>query len=1180
MKLAANGTLLSDDIWPIDHNVSVRHSLDRPGLQPHAFRQGLLTGLGCMLWRNFWTEMMLSGLLALVNVATALAQPFFLQSLLEKSDMSSVCGLFSASIIAGATDAHMRLLLRKVGVQIRSALTALLCDGCMSTPKSEESTSDPTVLIEVDSAKIFELVEQYHLLWMVPLQATISIAALVLLLGWQSVLAGFLSPLVALPLIAHTTNGISRQMGLVMQAKDSRIALVTQVIKQVKQIKLGALQNLFRRHVDEQRCQELEKYKAVAFLNACMVFLVYVMPPTLISMTFGTAIFLGHGLPSNVVFPALAFCFNITRSASLLPRLVMLYQGGQISFSRIREFLLASLDEEVDLSKDATMDERPVEFGMRGCDIGFPASQDSPKVILQNCTMQATSNSLVIISGPIGCGKTTLIRSIIGEIKPHIGHIWVHGKMAYAPQIPFLICGTVRENILFGLPFDPAFYNQVLDAVSLRLDLARLPEGDATMLGGTGVALSGGQKSRVALARAVYARREVVVLDDPLAAVDAKVRSHLIHHVLGPQGILKDSLRIVATSSQALMSYSDVLYVIKNGSLSLAERPPRVHQHVTKPDQGNTSDEVESINNPSKPVINYGSIKPNAPISATIPEPDIDLESAPLLPPPTKTSPSTDIGGTPVRFDAYMRFLKLAKHGGWIIVLITAGASKLLDILAVFFLKLSSDEFERQGHSFKLAYYSACALLGGVLSAIFVLVAYYICVIPASRSIHAELTQGILEAKFSFFDTVNLGQILNRFTNDINKVDSSSYYLHACRQLRRLETLARGPILNIANEIRVGASVIMTFDQTASFKEQARDVIDDHIRVWAPFVSLDSWLILRLQLLSSIIQLLSAILLLWLQTPASTLGLVMNYLIQITSQFNTFVQMRATLEADMTSVERIWSYAANTLENQPDDEAVPSPSWPQNPTITFNNYSASYKAEDIPCLRGLTFTIRAGEHVAVVGRTGAGKSSLVLALLRALEHDPSRGGSITIDDVDIDRVNLTDLRRRITLLPQEPAIFSGTVRDNLDLEGTRTDEQLREALDVCKVRQIFNIQPDQDPLNYCISDSGKNLSGGQIQILALARAILAKNKIVVLDEATAAMDASTSAVIHNVIQHRFRSHTVITITHHIESALQHDKVLVMHDGRVAHYAAPGELLKDKDSILSKLVADAKIKRFS
>ncbi|KAJ4214422.1 hypothetical protein NW759_010439 [Fusarium solani] len=1123
--------------------------------------------------------------------------------------------------MASATDAHMALLLRKVGVQVRSALTALLCDGCMSIVKDEESAADPTVLIEVDSAKIFELIEQYHLLWMVPLQATISIAALVLLLGWQGVLAGFLSPVVALPLIAYTTKHISRQMALVMQAKDSRIALVTQVIKQVKQVKLGAMQALFQRRIDKQRSQELEKYKGIAFLNACMVFLVYVMPPALISITFGTAILLGHRLPSSVVFPALAFCFNITRSTSLLPRLVMLYQGGQISFGRIKEFLLASDDEAVALNRSGILDERPVQLGMQKCDIGFPAFRDSSNVILQNCTMQATSNSLVGISGPVGCGKTTLIRSIIGEISPHVGHVWVHGRIAYAPQVPFLICGTVRDNILFGLPFDGPFYYQVLDAVSLRSDLARLPEGDATMLGGTGVALSGGQKSRIALARAVYARREVVVLDDPLAAVDAKVRAHLIRRVLGPQGILKDSLRIVTTSSEALMSYSDALYVIKDGALSPAERPQRVNHHATELDPSSTLGGLENVDKTSKPLFGYGAIKSNVSVSVTVPEPDSDMESAPLLPPAPKTSQPTDVGSAPVRFDAYLRFLKLAKHGGWIVVLVTAGASKLLDILAVFFLKLSSDEFERQEHSFKLAYYSACALLGGVLSAIFVLVAYYICVIPASRSIHAELTQGILEAKFAFFDMVNLGQILNRFTNDINKVDSSvsagfislvalcvtasasilvivaatplsilylvpiggvyfavqSYYQHACRQLRRLETLARGPILNIANEIRVGASVIKTFDQTASFKEQARDVIDNHIRVWVPFVSLDSWLILRLQLLSSIVQLLSAVLLLWLRTPASTLGFVMNYLIQITSQFNTFVQMRATLEADMTSVERIWSYAAKAPENQHDDETVPLPSWPQNPSITFKSYEASYKAGDRSCLHGLTFTIKGGEHVAVVGRTGAGKSSLVLALLRALEHDPSKGGSITIDGVDIERVNLTDLRRRITLLPQEPTTFEGTVRFNLDPEGARTEEQLREALDVCNMRQIFNIKPHQDPLDYYVSDLGRNLSGGQVQILALARAILAKNKIVILDEATAAMDASTSAIIHNVIKHRFRNHTVITITHNIHSALEHDKVLVMHDGRVADYAAPGELLKDKTSILSKLVADAKTK---
>lgn len=188
--------------------------------------------------------------------------------------------------------------------------------------------------------------------------------------------------LVALPLITSTTHHISQQMALVMQAKDSRIALVTQVIKQVKQVKLGALRVLFQHRIDKQRSQELEKYKGVAFLNAYMVFYVYVMPPALISITFGTAIFLGRGLPSNVVFPALAFYFNITRSTSLLPRLVILYQASQISFGHIKDFLLTSYDESIIMSQSGNLDERPVEFGMRGCSIGFPAFQGSDKVIL------------------------------------------------------------------------------------------------------------------------------------------------------------------------------------------------------------------------------------------------------------------------------------------------------------------------------------------------------------------------------------------------------------------------------------------------------------------------------------------------------------------------------------------------------------------------------------------------------------------------------------------------------------------------------------------------------------------------------------------------------------------------------------------------------------------------------
>ncbi|OJJ01951.1 hypothetical protein ASPVEDRAFT_129890 [Aspergillus versicolor CBS 583.65] len=1196
--------------------------------------------------------MVSSAALALVNIAAAIAQPFLLRSFLETCQVLPVLGLFSTSVLAGATEAHMQLLLSRAGVQLRSALTAVLCDECMVPANRGPSTSDPLVLVEVDSAKVFELVQQYHLIWMVPLQAGISIAALAQILGWESVAAGFLSPVIALPLITYTTRHVSQRMMHVMQAKDSRVALVIEVVKQIKQIKLGALQVFFKSKIDQKRAEELDRFKDVAMLNACLVFLVYVSPPALISLTFGTAIFLGQSLPNDVIFSALAFCFNITRSVSLLPKLVMLYQGGQISFKRIRDFLASgqngvTLAPEIRLQQPGLVTES-VQFSMRGCDIGF---QDFPgadsKPLLHDCNMQASSSCLLVVSGAVGCGKTTLIRSIIGETEPAFGDIVVRGRIAYAPQKPFLISGTIRDNILFGLPFDAPFYAEVIDAISLRPDLARLPAGDGTSLGGADATLSGGQKARISLARAIYARREVVLLDDPLAAVDAKVQSHLVERVFGPSGILKNTLRIVTTSSDNLMSQANMLYILRDGTLSEAVGPQPAYQEAVHESHEVLSPTIPHIQKASPPPSAYGSIAPGPSVQVST----RNLESSevtaasPLLAKPDAASQNTDLGASPVALDTYIQFLKLAKNGGWLVVLVLAAVSKLVDILAIYFLKVSSQEFETQGHSSKLAYYSICALAGGILSAVFVLVAYSICIIPTSRSIHKKLTEDVFESKFSFFDTTSLGQILNRFTNDINKIDSSvsgglismvalsvtatgsilvivaatplsvlyltpiggvyfaiqAYYQHACRQLRRLEIVARAPILNTASEMRVGASVIKVFSQQDTFKRRARDVIDDHIRVWLPFVALDSWLLLRLQALSrqafciffcpqsalltlrnSIIQLLSAILLIYLHAPPSTLGLVMNYLIQTTSQFTSLTKMRADLEADMTSVERVWSYASNIPEYDPDSGydigSTVTATWPQIPTIAFRSYTASYAPGAPPCLSNLAFTIHPGEHVAVVGRTGAGKSSLTLALLRALEGT-TQGGSLTIDGVDIATVDLVDLRRRvIALMPQQPAIFEGSVRENLDIEGTRTDEQLRDAIDICQMGRVFNMHPGEDVLEYRITELGYNLSGGQIQLLALSRALLAKAKIVILDEATAAMDSLRRTFIHNVVKQHFRAHTVITITHHIEFALEHDKVLVLHDGRVAGYGAPKQLLKDGNAIFCDLVAEAGIGR--
>ncbi|KAJ0150497.1 hypothetical protein HZ326_7019 [Fusarium oxysporum f. sp. albedinis] len=1218
--LAASGTLSSDDAWPIDSKLSVRSVLARHRLQPDQLRQSLSDGLVWVLLREFHSSMCLSAIFGIINVATALAQPFLLRSLLQNRDMFSVAGLFAATVASGTTEAHLKLQLSKIGVQFRSAMTALIAARCISSTNIDihAQNADPTLLIEVDTTKIYELVEQFHLLWMIPLQAGISVVALVLLLGWQSVLAGFLSPAVFLPLISYTTSSMSTHMALVMQAKDATVCLVTQVLKQVKQVKLNSLENIFERKIADRRAEEMERTKVIALLNGVIVFLVYNLPPALISIAFGVAVFLGHSLSSNVVFPALAFSSNITRAISLLPHLVILYQSAQISFGRIKTFLLIDPSPErlapspTSLSSTSiTNPKGKLVFSMRHCDISLPTAQGGFQPIIRDCNIEATSNCLLVISGSVGCGKTTLIRSIIGDIMPTRGQFSIHGRIAYAPQKPYLTSGTIRDNILFCLPFDPSYYQRVLEAVSLSSDLSRLPQGDETPMGGTGATLSGGQKSRVGLARAIYARREVIVLDDPLAALDAQVQSHIIAQVLGPDGILKDSLRITTTSSAALMSIADKQYNICDGTVARTASPAHTQTTQTLNVLATHPKEIHGSQRQPPLVANYGSIKSNTSMQITPCDSDIDQESAPLLQKAPLKVQCPDMGSEPVALGTYLRFLNLAKHGGWLWVMLTAALSKLFDILAVYYLKLSSEDFESQGHSTKLFYYSICALIGGSLSMLFVLVAFYVCIIPTSLSIHAQLTKGVLEAKFSFLDTHSLGQILNRFTNDINKIDTSvngsfislsalcittssslfvmisvtplsllylvptavvyfmiqSHYLHACRQLRRLDNLARAPVLNQAAEIRLGAQVIVTFNQVDTFRERVRDVIDDHIRVWAPYVMLNPWLTLRLQLLSSVLQLLSASLLLWLNTSPSTLGLAMNFLIQITSNLNSFVQMRATLEADITSAERVWSYAANVPESQPAEEQRPAPSWPDMPVINFESYSASYAAGGVPCLRDLSFSIAAGEHVAVVGRTGAGKSSLSLALLRALEQGDSYNGRITIDGLDISKICLADLRNRITFLPQEPFVFAGTIRHNLDFAGTETDERLQEALSACQMSRFFNLEPAQNLLDYPVSDSGSNLSSGQIQLLALSRALVAKgNNILIMDEATAAMDSLTTAVIHDVIQKFFKDYTVIAITHNIKSATKYDKVLILCEGRVVGFNIPAVLLEDTESI--------------
>jgi ATP-binding cassette, subfamily C (CFTR/MRP), member 1 len=678
-----------------------------------------------------------------------------------------------------------------------------------------------------------------------------------------------------------------------MAAKDGRISVIKEVLARVKHIKLYWWQSAFEARVAEARHHELNTFLGLAISEAFLTGIAVLMPMTMTVACLGTYMALGGLLESSRVFPALVILLALGRALNIVPLVMILWQRGAISYGRLQTFLLAEQTDKDDPDRLQAI-EGPACINMHNATLGITGDVAAvTKTILRDVNLNIAPGDLAVITGAVGSGKTTIARAVLGDIGSGTGQVDVCGRIAYAPQKPFLINGTIRENILFGLPFDPVFYDKVVDAVCLRQDLLLMPEGDETLLGGIGPSLSGGQQSRVGLARAVYSRREIQVLDDPLAAVDAKVQRKLIDNVLGPNGILKDNIRFVTSSNNALMRVANKLYLIKDETIGectpSAVQSPALEECASK-------GFVEGVELPEPlEADGYGTMGtvPFVPVAAV--DAGETVETTPLIQKKVESKELPDeVGAKGVRLETYMGYLQTGKPWGWFLVIHLASASVVLTTLGVYFLKQSSEEFEHSGHSSKLWLYALCGVVGAGVEMLFIATAYYRCLIPASEVLHAGLTHGVLRSKFAFFDKTPMGQILNRFTNDINQIDGpvsggfillvintiavlssllviaitstiltipfiplavayyfiQKFYMDTCRQLRRLENHARGPILNIVGEITTGASVIQAYEQHGLFQTRARHMIDEHVRIWAPSLSLEPWLQLRLQLLS------------------------------------------------------------------------------------------------------------------------------------------------------------------------------------------------------------------------------------------------------------------------------------------------------------------------------------------
>ncbi|KAG0214051.1 Multidrug resistance-associated protein 1 [Mortierella sp. GBA30] len=873
---------------------------------------------------------------------------------------------------------------------------------------------------------------------------------------------------------------------------------------------------------------------------------------------------------------------------------------------------------------------------------------------LKNINLSIQDGHLTAVVGRVGQGKSSLFNAIIGDMYKRQGSVRIYGQIAYAPQQAWIINATLRDNITFGSEFDQEKYDKIVFAAGLEPDLEMLSAGDQTEIGERGINLSGGQKQRVSLARAAYSDADIYLLDDPLSAVDAHVDRHLWTHLIGPSGLLKDKTRLLVTHGIHHLSEVDQIVVIKDGEISetghyqeLLDAKNAFYQliedHSINGDRkgSETLAEVDaskegSFGEKSLPVLDH------AKQGEVLDEKEDD--NADLI-----EEEAMKVGS--IHWNIYKIYAKAASYRNVVQILCLFLIIHACHIGTNIWLQDWVKVAENAPHG--IGYYMGIYAVLVILYMMLIVWTSYTTMVTvgvkASKKLHNSLLNNVLRLPMSFFDTTPVGRLLNRFSSDFFSVDEmipwafhdmffcgfavlgsiiviamttpiflvvvppivviyifvQSYYITSSRAFKRIESICKSPMYQHFNETLSGVSTIRALQcsdrlilENAARSDQASNA---HF-VWAVG---NRWLNARLECLGSTIVLAASLFAVLSRNSlsASMVGMSLSYALNITQDITWLVQCMCTVQFDMVAVERIDEYT-NKNQEAPNFSGVQVPeSWPSKGQVSFKNYSTRYRQGMDLVLKKVSFEVQPGEKVGIVGRTGAGKSSLTLALFRIIEaanshwakashngsdmdEDPNKvdpatpvvelekvqveddGGSIWIDGVDISTLGLEHLRQHLAIIPQDPILFVGTVRDNLDPFNQASDSELWEALERAHLKEYISSMPGG--LSYEVTQNGENFSVGQRSLICLARALLRKTKILILDEATAAVDVETDELIQKTIREEFKDRTILTIAHRIKTVMDSDKILVLENGRVKEYEAPSMLLSRKDSLFYKL----------
>uniref|UniRef100_A0AAQ5YRX3 ATP-binding cassette, sub-family C (CFTR/MRP), member 12 n=1 Tax=Amphiprion ocellaris TaxID=80972 RepID=A0AAQ5YRX3_AMPOC len=772
------------------------------------------------------------------------------------------------------------------------------------------------------------------------------------------------------------------------------------------------------------------------------------------------------------------------------------------------------------------------------------------------------------------CAKALAEAAVsIARLQIHLlqGSVVADGTFAYVSQQAWIFHGTVQENILMGKPLDQAKYDRVVDVCSLRADLKILPYGDQTEIGERGLNLSGGQKQRISLARAVYSDKDIFLLDDPLSAVDAHVGKHIFEECIKKE--LQGKSIILVTHQLQYLEFCDDILVLEDGEILEA---------------GNHEGLMAAEGRYAQLISNYKSEQSKVRVSA-------ETASDQLVSQELSTEGA-------VSWRVYQQYCKAA--GGYIVTFLTI-LNMVLMIGSTAFSNWWLSHWLGQGNGVRIISLSQRADLPQLDT---------VQIIVCSNVVWtARERRKIIASPMSFFDTTPTGRILNRFSKDQEEVDTvlplhMDSFLQFCllviaaiaiiavvfpvllvavvvlgvlfalvlfiRQMKKMENISRSPCISLTISTLQGLSTIHAYNIRDSHIKMFKSINDINSNHFLLFNSGTRWLSFWLDFMGATMTLVVALFVVLssneLVSPALK-GLALSYTIQLTGLLQYVVRQATEVEARFNSVERLQEYITGCKSEAPrhiKDAQIPE-DWPKSGVITFQDYKMRYRENTPIVLNGLDFFIQAGEKLGIVGRTGSGKSSLGMALFRLVEP---AGGTILIDGVDIMAIGLQDLRSKLSIIPQDPVLFSGTVRYNLDPFNDYTDEDIWTTLE--KTYMKDTISRLEGKLQAEVLENGENFSVGERQLLCMARALLRNSKIILLDEATASIDAETDALIQNTIKDAFSDCTMLTIAHRINTVMQADRILVMDNGEAVEFDSPDVLKQRPDSMFSSLLAAA------